>query len=317
MLILIMLYREHLVKNINVIGVDWGSTNFRAWGFDEEGIVLEETAAAIGLKTMKCSADFEAAFLKVCGAWLSQSPAAKIIFCGMVGARGGWKEAPYALCPLDPIALVNDAIRFKINGHDAIILPGAMTQNFEAADVMRGEEIQILGIALQLCLDDVRFCIPGTHCKWARLQGGNLTDFRTHLTGELFQLLREHSLLGKLAEGDEFNKETFEQGLMRGAVIPLTNAVFATRANILADRLHPEHAASFLSGVLIGSEIAAEPEDDGPLILLASAEHAERYGIALDYFGRTYRLYDSDQATRYGLTLAASKLGMAMAEAAS
>lgn len=296
------------MKNLAVIGVDWGSTNFRAWGFNEHGALVGETAAAVGLKAVGNSRGFEATFLECCGDWLEHSPQALIILCGMVGARGGWKEAPYVTCPVDPRLLVHEAIRFKINQHDAIILPGALSEGNDAADVMRGEEVQILGAALRHGLEDARFCIPGTHCKWARLQEGKLVDFRTHLTGELFQVLSTHSLLGKLAEGSEFDQASFKRGLTRGREVPLSHAVFATRANVLAGRLRPEHVGAFLSGVLIGAEIAAEPVDDLPLILLAAPEHAERYAMALDYFGRSYRVCDAGDATRAGLTMAAGSV---------
>ena len=122
---------------------------------------------------------------------------------------------------------------------------------------MRGEELQLLGLAETAGLTDATVCIPGTHSKWARLDNGELTGFRTFVTGELFQLLRRHSLVGALAEGDAHDDAAFRRGLARGAGQALSHAVFAARANALGGTLAPAAVSSFLSGVLIGAEIAA------------------------------------------------------------
>jgi 2-dehydro-3-deoxygalactonokinase len=228
----------------------------------------------------------------------------------MIGSRTGWHEAPYVECPANPAQLVAHAVRFRINDHPAAILPGACVRTDDGdVDVMRGEELQLLGIVDTIELDDALVCIPGTHCKWARLAGGALIDFRTLITGELFQLLRRQSLVGALAEGDAFDAIAFRRGVLRGADRTLANAVFAARANALAGTLTPVEVSAYLSGVLIGSEIKAQNLASGQdVVLLATGVLAERYDTALGILGISARLTDAKVATQAGLLLAAREL---------
>ncbi len=296
------------MSEISFVGVDWGSTNFRAWAFQMDGALIAERNAPIGLKSVNTAGGFEAAFNDQCRDWLDTAPDAFVLFCGMVGARGGWKEAPYAACPVNAEELLGDAVRFRIGSHGALILPGATCQTDSASDVMRGEELQILGAAHLGALSDARFCIPGTHCKWACMEAGRLTRFSTYVTGELFQLLRHQSLLGRLAVGDDFDESAFKQGIDRGMQYPLSHALFAARANTLMSKVPADAASAYLSGILVGAEIGAEPVDGQTLILLASGEHASRYAMALEHAKRPFRLMDADEATRAGLVLLANRL---------
>ena len=289
------------------IAVDWGSSSFRAWAVSTAGEVIAARSGPDGLKSVK-DRDFEAVIRRHCGDWLEADPTLPVLMQGMVGARGGWQEAPYAACPVRFADLAANAGRFHIGAHPVVILPGACMKTDTGGDVMRGEEVQILGAAMLTGRDEAVICIPGTHSKWARLAAGTLSGFQTFVTGELFQLLLNSSLVGALAEGDEMQEAAFGRGLDRGAALPLSHAVFAGRASVLTGQMPGTEVAAFLSGVLIGAECAAQPADDSPVLLLASGVLADRYARALDHFGRAHLPVDADAASLAGLTRVAQDL---------
>lgn len=297
------------MKKPDFVAVDWGSTAFRAWIMTLEGHVLDSTASEDGLKSIT-DRDFASVVTRTCGKWLAIDSTLPMAFSGMIGSRTGWHEAPYVECPADPAQLVAQAVRFRIGDHPAAILPGACVRTDDGdMDVMRGEELQLLGIVDTIDLEDVLVCIPGTHCKWARLADGALIDFKTFITGELFQLLRKQSLVGAFAAGDAFDEAAFRRGVQRGTDRTLANAVFAARANALAGTLPPVEVSAYLSGVLIGSEIKAQALSPGQdVVLLATGVLAERYEIALRILGASARVVDAKTATQAGLCLAAREL---------
>lgn len=297
------------MKKPDFVAVDWGSTAFRAWAMTLDGETLDSTSSEDGLKSVT-DRDFASVVTRTCGPWLAEDPVLPIVFSGMIGSRTGWLEAPYVECPVAPAALVTAAVRFRIDDHPAAILPGACVRTDDGdVDVMRGEELQLLGIVDGIDLEDALVCIPGTHSKWARLAGGALIDFRTFITGELFQLLRRQSLVGALADGDAFDEAAFRRGVLRGADRTLANAVFAARANALAGTLPPVEVSAYLSGVLIGSEIKAQTLGAGQgILLLATGVLAERYETALRILGTPSRMVDAKTATQAGLLLAARDL---------
>jgi len=288
------------------IAVDWGSSSFRAWAMTPDGTPRDSRSGPDGLKTV-ADRDFAGVIRRHCGDWLDAMPGLPVIMQGMVGARTGWIEAAYAPCPVRVDQLTEAATRLDIDGHPAAILPGATVTECGEADVMRGEEVQVFGAAALTGLSDATICIPGTHCKWARLEGGALTGFQTYISGELYQLLLRQSLVGALADGEAMDPAAFRRGLDRGTSQPLAHAVFAGRASTLTGGLLPAQVAPFLSGVLIGAEIAARPET-ADILLMASGVQAELYAQALDHLGRGYRTVDAEAATMAGLSRAARKL---------
>lgn len=291
------------------IAVAWGGPAFRAWLLTSTGDVIDTRSSEDGLRSVP--ADGHAAVLKAnCAAWLDADPGLPILLSGMVGSRTGWVEAPYAACPLGPDELVAAARHLDLDTHRATFLPGAVCADAAGdLDVMRGEELQILGAAALSGLAEAVVSIPGTHSKLARLEGGRLAGFRTFVTGEIFGLLRGHSLVGALADSDAFDETAFADGVHRGSREPLSHAVFAARANALNGRLAPTSVSSFLSGILIGAELADVAGDDGPpLLLLASGPHAERYQAACRVLGRTCRHLDARDTALAGFGLVGSRL---------
>lgn len=291
-----------------VLAVDWGNSGIRGWVMDRNGGLLETIEHPLALKDVKdgvFASALEASFHTVLRSW----PNLPIILCGMAGARGMWVEAPYVQTPVTLTGAIEQAIPVTVGGHPGVILAGAIHESSDGFDVMRGEETQILGAAALVGYDAATICIPGTHAKWARLRDQTLVSFATWITGELFQMLR-NSMVGRLAEGDDFSRETFLEGLERARKSPINRAAFSARADALAGRLPASGVSSYLSGLTIGSEIAGATVGlrSDPVLLLAKGQLADRYGTAFDHFGVRHRLVDALEAKRTGLALAARML---------
>ncbi|MFT7773331.1 2-dehydro-3-deoxygalactonokinase [Roseateles sp.] len=277
-----------MVNAARLIALDWGSTRLRAYLLGADGSVLASRESGNGASTLSGEAAFAQAFAAIRGDW----PALPVLACGMVGSQHGWREAPYAPCPADASALAQHALRLD---ERFWILPGLM-HNEARPDVMRGEETQIVGalalhpeLAEQSCL-----VLPGTHSKWARVEAGRVTGFATHMTGELYALLRQHSVLARLmpAEGASAPSSGASPAFLAGVDAgredgALSHQLFAVRTLGLFKRLTPEQLPDYLSGLLIGHEIAHELAAGAParLALVGAPALCERYVQALGRFG--------------------------------
>lgn len=277
------------------LAIDWGTTNRRAYRI-ENGAVAETLRDDRGVLAMAGSGYAEA--LAGLRAALGDLP---VLMAGMVGSTIGWREAPYAALP----AGLDDLARalLRIDGRTAIV-PGLKREG-DRADVMRGEEVQVLGAAAAgMTPADALLCQPGTHCKWATLRGGVVTDFTTAMTGELFALLRGHSVLAAQLGGDAVPGAAFRAGVARGAGQDLAAALFGIRASGVLGRLDPADAPSYASGVLIGSDAAMRlAEHPGePVHILADPALGALYRDAIETLGGTAALVDSHAAFVAGIT---------------
>ncbi len=176
----------------NVVLADWGTSNLRLWVMDAAGHIRAEHRSDRGMGQL--DRDGFGPELDRCLAAMTVPADAPVLICGMAGAANGWHEAPYLDAPCDLSAIGNDAIRVEHGGRDIRILPGIAQRDRTAPDVMRGEETILYGLA-RAGTGDARVCLPGTHAKWARLSRGHLAGFRTMMTGEMFALLGEASIL--------------------------------------------------------------------------------------------------------------------------
>ncbi|MDT0510011.1 2-dehydro-3-deoxygalactonokinase [Novosphingobium sp. MMS21-SN21R] len=278
-----------------LIGIDWGSTNMRAFRFGASGEVLERRASPRGAAGLT-PPEFESVLTETVADWTDGTT--PIVLAGMVGGRTGWREAPYLPCPASPSALAAAALPLDTALGRAVILPGLSTRAENgSADVMRGEETQLLGAGLTAGL----VVLPGTHSKWATLEQGRITTFATAMTGELYALLRHHSLLGQLASEGAFNEHAFARGVTRaldaGNFAPL---LFSTRADVLLGDLPPQAVESYLSGLLIGGEIAGFGAK--PATLIGNPQLVARYETALRLAGiNAITIIDGDHAASRGL----------------
>jgi 2-dehydro-3-deoxygalactonokinase len=302
-----------MVSEARLIALDWGSTRLRAFLLGAGGALLEVRQTEDGASTLAGAPAFAQALDAIAGDWRTARPDLQVLACGMVGSQHGWKEAPYAPCPADAAALARHVLPL---GNGVHIVPGLMHEG-EQPDVMRGEETQIVGaLALQPQLaQDACLVLPGTHAKWARVQQGRVTALATHMTGELFALLRQHSVLARLmpAEGTTAPSPA---GFLAGVDAArqagaLSHQLFAVRTLGLFKRLPAEQLADYLSGLLIGHEIAHELQAERPqqLALVGDPALCERYAIALRRFGHDGAL-QLDNTAPAGLWQLAQTLGL-------
>lgn len=276
-----------------LLALDWGSTSLRAFLLDGKGAVLAERASEDGASRLTGGpAAFERALRRLAGDWLQSWPQLPVWACGMVGSQHGWREAPYAECPVALHELHRAAVIAE--GSDGLrvrVVPGVCWRSGRgAADVMRGEEIQVAGLlAAQPGLAArCRVVLPGTHSKWVEVRDRRILSFRTFMTGELFAVLRQHSVLGRLLPpAGGFDSDGFDEGLARARAAAgpgLSGDLFSARARVLLGQLRPEAAADYLSGLLVGHELAgALPQmaPDEPLALIGDAALCARYARAL------------------------------------
>lgn len=287
-----------------MIGIDWGLTSFRAWRLGPDGAVLDRAAGPFGIRAV-ADRDFAAVLARLIGAW----PPAPVLMCGMIGSREGWVEAPYVAVPAGLAELAGALL--PVPGRQGVWIVPGLAQ--DPPDVMRGEETQILGLAPRLGGGRHVLCLPGTHSKWAVLEGGAVRGFRTAITGELFALLRSHSMLAPLipeAAPDD-DAAAFAAGVDR-ALGPggLAHQLFALRAAVLLGRLPAAALPAALSGLLIGHEIAALAEGARMVHLVGATALTERYARALGRFGIAAERHGEEEAAA-GLFAIARAAGLA------
>lgn len=279
------------------IVIDWGTTNRRAWRVGADGAPKITSRNARGVLSVPPNG-----YPAEIGALRDELGALPIIAAGMVGSNRGWHEVPYVDAPADLRDLARGCV--TLADEDVVLVPGVALRGEARADVMRGEEVQVLGaIAAGLAPADALFCQPGTHNKWIATTAGRITDVATALTGELFALLRGHGILSGMLDGAVSDGAAFRDGLARGAgARDLTVALFEVRARVLLGRLAPDDAAAFASGVLIGADVGARSDLAGRTVqLLAGGALADLYAAAIRHGGGTPVTLDSERAFAAGI----------------
>lgn len=280
-----------------LIAIDWGTTNRRVFLLAADGAVEQRVADGLGVLSVT---DFPA---EIAGlrARFGDRP---MLLAGMVGSNRGWIEAPYRACPADLGSLAAGLVRAE----GAAIVPGVR----DRADVMRGEEVQLLGaVAAGLVAPDGEACLPGTHAKWAAFAGGAITRFRTVMTGEMFALLRNHSILANQLEGEVRAGPAFAEGVRRALDTgELLADLFGVRARGVLGSLAPEDAPSYASGLLIGSDvrIGLGFTGPGPVALIGDPALTALYAAALAEAGRTSTQIDGEAAFLAGIRALAERL---------
>ncbi len=297
-----------------LLACDWGTTNLRAWTLDAEGRVIGDRDFELGVSRLgpgEAARRFETEVRPELDA--VGLPA---ILCGMIGSNLGWTVAPYIDCPAGLRELAAALVPVGDGPGWVRIVPGARGPGVAAApDVMRGEETQLFGWLAQNP-DRARgrhvVCHPGTHAKWMLVEDGRLVRFITAMTGELFAVLGKHSVLKSDALADD--DEAFCEGVAAaGEGDALAARLFTTRARVVGGGKPAESTPSYLSGLLIGAEVAAMPRllglsPDEPIALLGDETLCRLYRRALDRRGVASETYDGEAAAIAGL-LALYELG--------
>jgi 2-dehydro-3-deoxygalactonokinase len=277
-----------------LIAVDWGTTNRRAYRIGADGAVEDRLEDDRGILSVP-SGGFPRAVEEIRAA-LGDLP---LLMAGMIGSNRGWVEAPYVPCPA---GLPELAANLKwVEPRRVAIVPGVCFAAGEAADVMRGEEVQLLGAYAEGEIPaNAVVCHPGTHNKWVRIEDGRIAAFRTVMTGEMFSLLSKHSILSDMLGGEVAPGPAFESGVKAGlAGGALTGELFSVRARVLLGKARREDAAAYTSGLLIGTDVRsglAAARGEGPVYVMGRPDLTRLFAAALAAAGREVKELEGDEA---------------------
>jgi 2-dehydro-3-deoxygalactonokinase len=270
-----------------MIAVDWGTTTLRAFRLDVHGAILDQRRVALGV--LACQGRFAAVLAQQIAGW--DDPV--IVLAGMIGSRQGWVEVPYVDCPAQPAELAAGMLQVtvaELPDRQVWIVPGLCQRGGQGApEVIRGEETQICGLLTQLKLGRHVLCLPGTHSKWVGVDGQRIETLFTAMTGEVFQLLSEHSLLGRMMNRHAlYDPAAFKEGIGRARQPGgLLHHLFGVRTRGLLSGLTADQSASYLSGILLGHEISSAPTAaltevhliGAPMLLQAYSQALQEFGI--------------------------------------
>ena len=279
------------------IAVDWGTTNRRAYLLDASGSCTREFEDDAGVLSVPAGG-FPAAVAEIRDK-LGDKP---LLLAGMIGSNRGWVEAPYVACPG---GLEEIVAGLKRPSDREAIVPGMSFVGGGHADVMRGEEVQLLGAAAAGLIERTSLiCHPGTHNKWALVRDGRVERFRTVMTGELFSLLQKHSILSDLLAREVEVGDAFRAGVRQGfhnASLPAE--LFSVRARVLLGEARPEDAAAFTSGLLIGTDvrIGLSTPAAAQVVVMGRPELTRLYAEAIIEGGRDALELDGEQCFLAGV----------------
>ena len=272
-----------------LVSVDWGTSSFRAYLVDAMGTAIEDLSGGAGALSLG-KGEHEPWIALRLADWTARYPGLPVVASGMVGARQGWIEAPYAPCPAGVEEIAAAAITAPSPALGGVLIaPGvSFLDRCGAPDVMRGEETQILGALEASGSDEGVFVLPGTHSKWAKVERGRIAGFATYMTGETFAVMKDHSVLGRMMAPAEPG-EGFAAGVDAAADLQrpgdLLHALFMARTFGLFDRLPPHQLPEYLSGLLIGAEIVAGAAGAREATAIGAPALVARYRAAGDRLG--------------------------------
>lgn len=274
------------------IGIDWGNTSFRAYLADGAGHIAATRHAADGIMTVS-DGDFDAVLERHIGDWDVTLP---VIISGMITSRQGWIECPYVPCPASLADVAGALCHHRSRrGRPIAFVPGLSTRSADGIpDVMRGEETQVFG---SLAGGSDCFVAPGTHSRWITVADGRIVHFTTYMTGEVYAALKAHTILGRMMTADDMDDAAFARGVQSALLDPagFLHRIFAARTLGLFGEIDGQHLASYLSGLLIGTEVAhAIRTSPRPLdcVVLGGEAIGHRYVEALQIAGVPVRLGD-------------------------
>ena len=292
-----------------LIALDWGTSSLRAYRLDAAGRTLDTRHLPWGIMRLPqplqdgaattALSGFELAFEQACGDWLRAEPNLPVIACGMVGSAQGWKEAAYLDVPVDLQRIGTLLTKVEREAGPSLHIVPGLIQRHGLPNVIRGEETQVVGVMADPATrsaDSVLIGLPGTHSKWVSARRGRVTHFDTFMTGEVYAALRDHTILGRtMADAARADMAAFERGLkVAGAPAGragVLSTIFSTRALGLTGELAPESQADYLSGLLIGHEIAAladmlQQQGELPrIVLCGDPALCRRYIQAMQHYG--------------------------------
>ncbi|WP_232494672.1 2-dehydro-3-deoxygalactonokinase [Novosphingobium kaempferiae] len=276
------------------IAVDWGTTNRRAY-LIEQGEVVATERDDMGILSVPAGC-FPAAVADL----RARHGGLPMLLAGMVGSNRGWHDAGYVAAPA---GIAQVAARLVSPEDGVAIVPGVCRDSDGRQDVMRGEEVQLLGaVAAGLAPADALLCQPGTHAKWAAMKDGALADFSTAMTGEMFAMLKAHSLIGAEMTGEVDADDEFVRGVEASGDNDLLAALFGVRAASVLGKRAPGAAAAYVSGLLLGTDCRARIGAGQTVHLLADGLLARLYSAAIATVGGEAVVVDSHASFVAGIT---------------
>lgn len=316
-----------------LIALDWGTTALRAYRLDGDGNVTEQRALPHGIMKLPAApsreAGFRQAFELACGDWLADDPNCPVIACGMIGSAQGWRPVPYLDAPCDIHQLAQRLTRINVDVQRHFFIVPGVQQLSALPEVMRGEETQVFGAlhgddALRAAMSRQRealIALPGTHSKWVNVTEGRIVQLRTFMTGDLYEVLCNHTILGvTMQQPAEPDWEAFSQGLdvaRQQQNGNLLGTLFSVRTRMLCQQIGPLQQSDYLSGLLLGNELTtvlasldAADRQDMTITLIGSGALCQRYLLALDLLGCRYPVHIAGGATEQGLWQIARYAGL-------
>jgi 2-dehydro-3-deoxygalactonokinase len=279
-----------------VIGFDWGTSSLRAYLINSIGTVAEVRKSSQGVLT---SQNFRETVSTLCKPWDKAYGPLDCIASGMIGSKQGWCDAGYVDAPANFQTIAKQLKDIShLAGRHFLLVPGIKQGN--PLDAMRGEETQVFGAMGVDQLSNGVAVLPGTHSKWVQMENGAVLKFNTYMTGETFALFRQHSILAKLmppqAEAGLFVEALCEGvRLAKAAPANLLSNLFSARTRGLFNELPSQALPDYLSGILIGHEIAsAITEFSGGLTLIGENALVARYSEALKIFNVAHQIIDNN-----------------------
>jgi 2-dehydro-3-deoxygalactonokinase len=297
------------------VAVDWGTSSFRLWLIGKDDAVLAESRSGEGMTTAR-----ETGFAEVLDKHLKTVHAPDglpVIVCGMAGAKQGWREAGYIDVPAKLSDIPDRAVRVEGQTRDIRILSGLAQRDPHSADVIRGEETQLLGSSHRMKSSDCLVAMPGTHSKWVRVVRDEVLGFATFMTGELFAAISKHTILSMAMQestGFDGANPVFTDAVFSAYKEPefTSNRLFSSvRARGLLFSMTPVEAEATLSGTMIGLELAGALKSapkDTPVVLVVSGKLRGLYEAAFHRVGLKFSTIDADDAVRQGLAHAARSI---------
>ena len=288
-------------RSVDLVGINWGSSNFRAWRISPGGVLVDELTAPRGVASLDRPGMVDV-MAQVAARWPDiRCPVAT----GMIGSNIGWIDVPYLDCPVSTADIARGLVPTTVGTVDLLIAPGLACRRArdDQPDILRGEDVEIFGaLALDGDVSNRLLVLPGTHTKWARTQSGRLVDFFTSMSGEVYDRLTAQGLLASVVEGEAHVGEAFTAGLaVAQEGLGLGAALFGVRARVIRGDLARRDAASYLRGILIGAEFmdAAHlyPDAIGSAItLVGNASLSTLYQAAAPVFGHSANIIDARAA---------------------
>jgi 2-dehydro-3-deoxygalactonokinase len=285
-----------------MIGIDWGTSSFRAFRLADARSVTDRRAAPRGIMSVT-EGKFADVVREFAGDWIRDGES-RILLSGMIGSRQGWRESQALQGPAGVEELARALTPVPFDDAQIFIVPGLTTHDEHGTpEFMRGEETQIAGLLPTIGARGL-VCLPGTHSKWVRIEEGRIAGFTTHMTGEAFATLSQHTILGRLIRGEAEDEQAFDRGVARAADYGgLLHHLFGVRTLVLAGQLAETGTKSYLSGLLIGHEVRAALAGlppDAPIHLAGEANLCRLYARAIKTAGRN-AMIGSDDAAMLGL----------------